>query len=463
MAPSNGGLLDPSGLKKTSAYAGRFFEFIATQRPAPATGRFKHIPVAAGERNTMTMNIVTKVKTAVNDSHVVVFNLLINCMSAERQFDLTKLGIDIDTLPSASRKLIQEKIFPKEFLNNYGRLRDRANAELDKGPAVTLPMGVVTSRSEAVSKIQELNKIKADWAKQISDDSVRYDKICNERIALIAAEAYKEGVGADVVNTLVDALRKRQPTWDDFVTRMKFDYTAMPIQLELDETKADFDPVLFQAQREGIVALREGVFGALVQFLARESSDLLKLLNGKKQHLGVYTINYRTVGRIGVITEKLHGLAFVHQNVAPLALVIDEALAFMPKSVEKDLALQPGQFYNLLACLEAMGDQHELLARLRDKQRLVDVTQVPTAQPQGQLSLTKPLEDLAATSAQSTAGNQAIQQHSTNSAIPVDEPDSEALQEAEEETAEASQEEEASTAGQPSFMEFSFTGTSMFE
>ena len=57
----------------------------------------------------MTQNIVTKIKTAVNDSHVVVFNLMINCMSAERQFDLTKLGIDIDTLPSASRKLIQDR------------------------------------------------------------------------------------------------------------------------------------------------------------------------------------------------------------------------------------------------------------------------------------------------------------------------------------------------------------------
>ena len=411
----------------------------------------------------MTQNIVTKIKTAVNDSHVVVFNLMINCMSAERQFDLTKLGIDIDTLPSASRKLIQEKIFPKEFLNNYGRLRDRANAALDKGPAVALQMGVVTSRSEAVSKIQDLNAIKADWAKQIADDSHRYDTICNERIALIAAEAYKEGVSADVVNTLVDALRKRQPTWDDFVSRMKFEYSAMPIQLELDESKANFDPILFQAQREGIVALREGVFGALIQFLSRESSEILKVLNGKKQHHGVYTINYRTVARIGEITVKLHGLAFVHQNVAPLALVIDEALAFMPKSVEKDLGLQPSQFLNLLACLEAMGDQHELLARLRDKQPLVVVTAMPLILVANGAAQAAPAVVAQAATPLAVVAAPVVVATASTALVVEEEAESDASQEAEVETAEASQEEEASTTGKATFMGFSFTGTSMFD
>lgn len=322
----------------------------------------------------MTQTYVSKVRTAVNDDQVVVFNLMVSCMSAERQFDLTKLGIDVSKLPSASRKLVQERIFPKEFLNNYSRLRDRANAVLDRGAAVRLEMGVVSSRTEAVAKIEDLDAIKADWVAQIEKDSHRYASICNERIALIAAEAYNEQVPADVVNTLVDALRKRQPTWEHFVSRMNFAYSPVPIKLELDETKAEFDPILFKAQREGLVALREGVFGALVQYLSRESNEILKVLNGKKQHHGVYTINYRTVARIGAITEKLHGLAFVHQQVAPLASVIDEALAFMPKSVEQDLGLQPSQFFNLIACLEAMGDQHELLARLRDKQPLVEVS-----------------------------------------------------------------------------------------
>jgi len=401
----------------------------------------------------MTTNYVSKVRTAVNDDQVVVFNLMVSCMSAERQFDLTKLGIDVDKLPSASRKLIQERIFPKDFLNNYSRLRDRANAVLDRGAAVRLEMGVVSSRTEAVAKIEDLDAIKADWAVQIEKDSHRYSTICNERIVLIAAEAFREGVPATVVNTLVDALRKRQPTWEHFLSRMNFAYSPVPIKLELDESKAEFDPVLFKAQREGLVALREGVFGALVQYLTRESNDILKVLNGKKQHHGVYTINYRTVARIGEITAKLHGLAFVHQQVAPLASVIDEALSFMPKSVEKDLGLQPGQFLNLIACLEAMGDQHELLARLRDKQPLVVVSQMaPILVPAGSASAAP----VAASAVQVVAGASAV-------AVPVVTTASAVEEEAE---TDASQEGEveAASADQPSFMPgLSFMGASLFD
>lgn len=406
----------------------------------------------------MTQTYVSKVRTAVNDDQVVVFNLMISCMSAERQFDLTKLGINVDELPSASRKLVQEKIFPKEFLNNYTRLRDRANTVLDRGAAVRVEMGVVSSRSEAVAKIEDLEAIKADWASQIEKDSHRYASICNDRISLIAAEAYSEGVPADVVNTLVDALRKRQPTWEHFVSRMNFAYSPVPIKLELDETKADFDPVLFKAQREGLVALREGVFGALVQYLTRESNEILKVLNGKKPHHGVYTINYRTVARIGQITEKLHGLAFVHQQVAPLASVIDAALGFMPKSVEADLGLQPSQFLNLIACLEAMGDQHELLARLRDKQPLVDVS---NQMPPVMVANSHAVSNGIAQQAVATAGNNngAVQQSAAVIAPVV------TASVAEEAEMESSQEVEveAEPAVKNGFMGLGFMGSSLFD
>ncbi|MCF5455447.1 DUF3150 domain-containing protein, partial [Pseudomonas syringae] len=380
----------------------------------------------------------------------------------------TKLGIDVSKLPSASRKLIQEKIFPKEFLNNYGRLRDQANAVLDKGAAVRLEMGVITSRSEAVSKIKALNDIKSDWAKQLLIDSHRYEAICNERIAKIAAEAYKEGVGVDVVNTLVDALRKRQPTWEDFVTRMKFEYSAMPIQLELDENKVNFDPVLFQAQREGIVALREGVFGALVQYLSRESSDILKVLNGKKPQHGGYSINYRTVARIGEITAKLHGLAYVHQNVAPLALVIDEALAFMPKSVEKDLIMLASQFFNLIACLEAMGDQHELLARLRDKQPLVVVTQMPLIQVgAGAVAVANSIAQTSLATARKTIERKplvSVVLPSAVASVAVDEDvDSDFSVEDDVEAPVAEQEEVSPTVSSSPFGALQFMGNNMFE
>lgn len=406
----------------------------------------------------MTNTIVSKVRSAINDDQVVVFNLMITCMSAERQLDLTKMGIDVAKLPSASRKLVQEKIFPKEFLNAYSRLRDQANAVLARGAAVGLDMGTISSRTEAVAKIGDLNDIKAEWAALLDRDSKTYDETCNKRIALIASEAYKEGVSVDVVNTLVDTLRKRQPTWEDFKSRMNFAYSSIPLKLELDEDKADFDPVLFQAQRDGIVALREGVFGGLVQYLARESCEILKVLNGKKMYHGVYTINYRTVARIGAITEKLHGLAFVHQQIRPLATVIDESLGFMPKSVQQDLGMQSSQFLNLLACLEAMSDQHELLARLRDKQPLVVVSQssqLPMVGVSGQGSLSQNIAQQAVM----TAKVKLAVQSASQTALPT----ATASAVVDDVIADASQEEEAPAVVQPAFMSLGFTGNSMFE
>lgn len=407
----------------------------------------------------MTQTYVSKVRTAINDDQVVVFNLMITCMSAERQLDLTKMGIDVASLPSASRKLVQEKIFPKEFLNNYSRLRDRANAVLGRGAAVQLDMGTISSRIEAVAKINDLNDIKAEWAAMLDRDSLTYDDTCNKRIAFIASEAFKEGVSIEVVNSLVDTLRKRQPTWDDFKSRMNFAYSSIPLKLELDEDKADFDPILFQAQRDGIVALREGVFGGLIHYLARESGEILKVLNGKKMHHGVYSINYRTVARIGAITEKLHGLAFVHQQIRPLATVIDDALGFMPKSVEQDLGMQSSQFLNLLACLEAMSDQHELLARLRDKQPLVVVSQMPpilVANGGAQVApvATAPAAP-AAPAAQAVASIAAV-------ATPVVAADPVVLDVADID-ASNEVEVEATPVGGSTFMGFGFTGSSLFE
>lgn len=350
----------------------------------------------------MTTTTVTKIKTNIREDKVVVFNLMINLISSERQMDLDNLGIDLGQLPSASRKLIQEKIFPNDFLKPYHRFRDRANACLDKGAAVRTEMGCVSSRSEAVRKVEELNAIRADWEQQLTDDFQRYELICNERIMQVGSEAYAEGIDTAVVNTIVDALRRRQPTWEEFKAKVSFKYSAMPINLD-PENDADFDPVLYQAQKEGLVAMRNGVFGSLVQYLVSEANALLKVLNGRKVKHGVYTVNYRTVTRIKGITEKLHGLAFVHNQLLPLAEVIDKALAFVPSYVDKDLPMAVGEFLNLVTCIEAISDQHELLARLADKQPLVQVAQAQLAIAVGAQVVHAPTQPMAMAAQTNTA------------------------------------------------------------
>lgn len=178
------------------------------------------------------------------------------------------------------------------------------------------------------------------------------------------------------------------------------------------------------------------------------------MLNGKKQHHGVFSINYRTVARIGEITAKLHGLAFVHQQVAPLASVIDDALAFMPKSVDKDLGLLPGQFLNLIACLEAMGDQHELLARLRDKQPLVVVSQMPPILVANGAAQTTPVVAAPAVTQAVATATAVVTPASPTTSVVEDAAETEASNEVE---------VEATPAGQSNMFGLGFMANSLFD
>lgn len=312
--------------------------------------------------------IVNAVKNAVQDTHVVIINLAISSMSADRQVDMFDLGVSVDSLPKASKKLCEEKIFPKSFLRTYSYLREKAFAELGKGATVQLAMGTITSRSVAVQKIDALNLIKEEWVAALAADELTYDDMCQKHILELSQEAIKGGAEPSQVQLLTEMLLKRQPTWDRVKEKMDFAYSVTPVALD----EKDFDPLLFAAQRDGIVALRDGVMGALVQYVVSEAIALTKVITNRNAGKAEYSINNRTAERVKGITEKLHGLTFIHKNIRPLAQAIDDAVMSMPVSANgKDLKLSSGNYQNLLVCLNAMSDQFILVGCLKNKTPLV--------------------------------------------------------------------------------------------
>nr|WP_181377792.1 hypothetical protein [Pseudomonas aeruginosa]AVE21416.1 Hypothetical protein [Pseudomonas aeruginosa] len=102
---------------------------------------------------------MTQVISAANDNKVVVINLLVSAMAADRQIDLDVLNIKVEELHDEIRKLVTEKIFPKDFLRNYARLRENGETLLKQDGSIMCSIGAVMSRSEAVIKIRELNKV----------------------------------------------------------------------------------------------------------------------------------------------------------------------------------------------------------------------------------------------------------------------------------------------------------------
>lgn len=325
----------------------------------------------------MTNTIITAVKDAYAEKAVVVFNLAISSMSADRQIDLGDLGVAVESLPAATKKLVEEKIFPKSFLRPYDRLRERAVELMEKGGSVKVALGTVTSKSEAVEKINALDALKAEWAAQLEEDGQGYDKMCHEHITSLASKAIAEGAYTAQVHQLTELLIKKQPTWEQVKEKMSFAYMVTPISLD----EADFDPLLFVAQKEGIVALREGVMGALIQYVCREANELMKVVTNRNAGKSEYTVNGRTAERIKGISQKLHSLSFIHDHIKPLADAVDEAVRFMPASVAgKDVRLTSGQYHNLVEVFKVMSDQILVVDRLNKKLPFVTTAQAMVAQ-----------------------------------------------------------------------------------
>jgi hypothetical protein len=318
---------------------------------------------------TTSVNAVTNV---AQESSVVVINLAVSAMSADRQVDLAEIGISFDDLPKASKKLVEEKIFPADFLRKYMHIREKAFAEMLKDGAVQIPMGIVASKTAAVEKYRALKAFQQEWDECLEADSLTYEAMCRDHIMDISSQALEDGTFSTKIQALAELLLKRQPSWEQVRSRMSFAFTLTPVSLD----EADFDADLYEAQRDSIVALREGVMGGLIQYVCKEANELLKVILKRNAGRTEYSLNGRTAARVAAISGKLHSLAFVHKMVRPLAEAVDQAVEDVPASnAGRDVVLTSVIYNNLVQCLTAMSDQITVVDRLEKKLPFVTVSQ----------------------------------------------------------------------------------------
>jgi hypothetical protein len=316
------------------------------------------------------VNSAVQIVAKTEETKVAVINLLISCISEDRQIDLSEIGIKVEELPAATRKMMSEKIFPKDFLRSYHRIREQAECELDKDGSIKTPMGGINSRSSAISKIAELETLKAAWNQQLATDAPKYTTMCSEHLAAIGQAAIDAKADPVLVGKLTEHLMKRQPTWEQVSANLKFGYVVTIISL--DET--DFDPELMNAQRDSVVALRDGVMGALVQNVCKEALEILKLV-GKKDRTtktGQIQLNPRTIRRAQQMVSKLESLAFIHKLIRPLHDAIKAQMDKLPASG----SLTGSEFRNFEQCLTALRDQTLVWERLEKGLPLIEVTPV---------------------------------------------------------------------------------------
>lgn len=333
------------------------------------------------------MTTQTNVVNAVEDNKAIVINTHISAVSGTRQIDLLDLGIKVEELPAASRKLLSAQIFPPEFLRNYTRMRDQAEACVNADGAVTVPVGAVMGRPEAIKKIAELKRLKLEWQAQKDIDAPLYDQMCADHILQTVQVAVDAGDDIEQVNILTAAIIKKQPSWEMVCPKLDFAFSVTPVSL----VEAAFDPELYEAQRDSVVALREGVLGALVQHVCKEAKCVLELMD-KNELQGRAVVASRTLDRVRALVKKLDSLAFIHPLISPLAVAVGEFVDGFAHST----SLLGAEYISFKECLKALRDQTLVWERLNAGLPLVVVA---TNAPQMQLGVTAPAVAAAATTA----------------------------------------------------------------
>src|SRR5690606_14844358 len=145
----------------------------------------------------------------------------------------------------------------------------------------------------------------------------------------------------------------------------------------IDLDGGDFVPELQEAQRDSVVALRDGVIGACIQHVCSEALAILKTIGkkGGEAKNGEVKLNPRTIKRAQAMTKRLEPLSFIHPLIKPLHDALAGELVKLPASGSMTYA----EFSNFEQCLQALRDQTLVWERL---QKGIPLIQVTTAQQQ---------------------------------------------------------------------------------
>ncbi|MBM5458954.1 hypothetical protein H8F21_15410 [Pseudomonas sp. P66] len=343
------------------------------------------------------VNNSVQVVAQTAETEVAVLNHQIKCISEDRQIDMKDIDVVVGELPKEARKLLCEKIFPKDFLRAYHRIREQAEEVMDKCGSIKTDLGGVNTIASAVEKTEELDALEVKWNEQKEKDKARYTAMCEAHLLAIAAKAMKGGADAMTVTKITTALLKRQPTWEEVERNLSFAYSVHIIQLD----DQNFNAKLYKAQRDSVVALREGVMGACVQHVCAEALAIWKLIDSKDRttSTGQIKLNPRTVRRAQAMTEKLAPLAFIHPLIRPLHDILKGILDKLPESGH----LSAGEYSNLENCLLALKDQRKVVDHLKNGTLLVAVVTPPQS---AQSSASAPLGVAANTTVQSNVAQQ---------------------------------------------------------
>ena len=334
---------------------------------------------------TQKNGYISKVKAPENT--VMTLNFTSQSMSAKRDIDMDKLGINVEGLPTAMKKVWKVDCIPVDLFQPFNMLRQRAAAKCHINAAKT-ELGFITVKSRSIDVFEELEVIKKEWYNEKEKVLKSYDLVRVQHLDRLekellepsltkSGELIRRGMSPQDAKVLREAVERTQPSLGYIGVRLSFDFHGIPLALNED----DFDVDTYTAQRNLVVSLKNSTMGALIKDVCTTATlineTISKVERNAKNNQDI-RIHGKTVKSVNELCEKLYDLSFIHENVKTVHDCIRRVLNDLP---HVDQALRGQNYAHFKILIGALTDQHELAANLLAKTPIIifnDGTTAPT-------------------------------------------------------------------------------------
>jgi hypothetical protein len=254
--------------------------------------------------------------------NLLAVNLNITLWSARKKLTLDDFG-HVDLPPEELASLGSKRIAPPESLRIFGTLKARAVSLLDRH-GIRFLGGWAIPEDKATGIVQELCTIRDDFLGQKEAFLAEYDTLVREWIA-------KHSDWASLIaNATVDS---------DYVrSRLGFSWQLYKVAPLIGHP--DSETMVESGLYEEVERLGETLFTEVAKF-ADET--------WRKVYAGKTEVTHKALSPLRTMYHKLMGLSFVEPHVAPVAEILQMALARLPQKgaiVGTDLLMLQG-----LVCL----------------------------------------------------------------------------------------------------------------
>lgn len=304
-------------------------------------------------------------------------NFQVNSLDATRLIPEDELGEALKDLPEWLKAYFRKSFIDQESLNPFGMLRKRVRDYL-ADIALNSSIGWIINPIDAEPTAAFLEEIAGEYEVVKRGFIDAYETKCSKVIQQLREEIRRDGTWKHLEEKVIAAIEKHRPTVEELEWRLRFRRFIYPVP-----TGGEWDPNEDKRVAQGILSLREGLFGELVAEVALNAS---KLLTGSKQRfVGLQAserrIRFQTRRAAERPLEKLQRLAFLDKRAVKLKEILDTALASLPSGDLTGPAVD-----DFIAILTAMGNQFHLIACLEKGFPLLHVEeQQPDPQPQVQV------------------------------------------------------------------------------